>query len=367
MRGTCFILPLCLAWAVMISSVARAEITIALVGGLSGQFESIGEAFRQGTNGAVSRINANGGLLGEPLVVVERDDECNPEKARAIAEELSGIGVDLVIGHLCSGASIAASEIYAENDIIQISPSSTAPEYTDRGLMTVFRTCGRDDMQGFVIAEHLIRQYRTKNIAIIHDTSFYSDGLAKLTKGFLARAGVNESLMAEVDKGHTDFGPVLDDIVNAKIDVVFFPSYAEPVSALLAQARERNMDFTLVSGDTLMNADFINIAGNLADGVELAFPPDPAHDRRNRKLNREFRANGFEPEAFTYYNYAAVEVWSQAVAKIGTTEASAVSKQLRSAEFETVLGSVTFDEKGDISQPGFVMYTYVEGRPEYWQ
>jgi len=346
---------------------ASEPIKIAVVGALSGQFKNVGMEFKQGVGSAVQMINAKGGVLGRSLQVSEHDDECNPEKARQIAKDIVKNGISMVVGHLCSGASIAASDVYAANGIVQISPASTAPQFTDRGLANVFRTCGRDDMQGFVVAEHMARRYRTKAIGIVADTSVYSTELAKLTKQSLKRAGISVAMDRQVPKNTVDFNAIMDEIKKLGIEVLFFPSYAQQATIVLKEAKKRGIKLKFVGSDTLMNDDFLNLAGNLTDGVELSFPPDPSHDRRNRKLTRQLKEKGFNPEAFTFYTYAAVEVWAQAVTAAKKLDVNAVVSVLRKNKIDTVLGRITFDSKGDVSQPGFVMYRYIDGEPDYIQ
>ena len=365
-----FKLPLLVAsavTAVILSASVNAETKIAVVGAMSGQFENVGKEFKQGVQVAVEKINEGGGLLGESISVFHGDDECDPEKAKIVAKEMADKGVVLVVGHLCSGASIAASEIYAEHGIVQITPASTAPQFTERGLTNVFRTCGRDDMQGFVLAEHIVRKHSTKTVGIGHDESVYSTELAKLTKHFLNKSGIEEAFFLSFPRDTADYASLLDTIAAKEVDLLFFPTYAGSATRILRQAKKQGIAFQFVGSDTLMNDDFLNQAGELTEGVELSFPPDPSHDRRNRKLAREYRKKGMRPEAFTFYNYAAVEVWAQAVRKADTTRGEDVSTALRSHTFTSVLGNVSFNDKGDISEPGFVMYGFVDGEPDYLQ
>lgn len=358
-----------IAGALILATPVAAEPLIAVVGGMSGQFTSIGRDFRNGVNAAVERINAAGGVLGEPITVVTRDDFCSPESAVEVARDLAGEGVDLVVGHLCSGASIAASDVYAAAGIVQITPSSTAPDFTDRDLWNVFRTCGRDDMQGFVLADHLDRYYPTAQVALVHDDSHYSAGLMAEIERFTAANGTNVVFRGDFprleDGAPPSVAEIVQGILTSGADVAVVPSYAQEVSAILSELRDSGSATQIVGGDTLMNDDFINIAGPLLEGVEISFPPDPSDDFRNAELTAELEAQGISPEAFTFYNYAAVEIWAQAVENAGTLDGSAVADALRNGEFTSVLGEVSFDEKGDISSPGFVMYRFIEGEADY--
>ena len=349
----------------LLARSAWADVTVAVVGPMSGDLASVGEQLRRGADAAVQEINAKGGLLGQKVTLITRDDLCDDKKAAVIAEELSAQRVALVDGHLCSGASIAASTIYRVHHILEITPSSTNPVFTDRGFPNVFRTCGRDDLQGFVAAEHIIRNFRGRKIAIIRDPTVYSRGLTEITKGYLNHQGIDEAFVQDIAARQTDFSTVLDRIKREDVRLVFFTSYVPEATAFLRQADAAGVHFRMLAGDTLMNSDFLKQAGRLADGVEITFPPDPADDRRNEALTHWFEDHGYKPEAFTFYSFAAVQIWAQAVAKSNSFEMAAVASALHSGTFSSVLGSVRFDAKGDISAPGFVVYVFDRGKVYY--
>lgn len=365
-RSIPFMRYLCgMAAAWLLPFPAWADITVAVVGPMSGEHASMGEQLRRGAQAAVETINANGGLLGQKVVLLVRDDLCDEKKAVAIAEELGRKGVALVDGHLCSGASIAASDIYRKYGVIQISPASTNPDFTDRNLPNVFRTCGRDDMQGFVASDYISRNHKNKRIAIVHDATVYSKGFSNIAKHNLNKAGIDEAFVAEIGKGQTEFAALLERIQREKVRFVLFAGYGPEAAVLLRQAREKGVKFRMLGGDTLMNKAFINQAGRLADGVLITFPPDPSHDRRNQALTAKYLAQGYKPEAFTFYSYAAVEIWGQAVVANNSTAMDKVSPALKNGKFDSVLGKVSFDVRGDISAPGFVIYAFNRGEIDY--
>ena len=351
----------------LLPAAVQAEIKFAVVGGMSGPFEQIGSWFKNGSRGAVEEINAAGGLLDGQVDFMVRDDECNPEKAKAIAEELAGLKVPFVMGHLCSDASIAAADVYEKNGIIAISPSSTNPGLTDRGMANIFRTTGRDDMQGFVLAEHILRNFKTKPLAIVYDDLAYSRGVVDVAKKFLNQAGKKEVCMEAAPGEPYDFSAILDRIEEKKVQVVLYPAMPDQLASFVKQRKKRGLKFQLLGGDTFTNVVLEKEDIRLLDRVQFSFPPDPAHDRRNRPIVKKFKAQGIKPEAFTFYSYAAVQVWAEAVREAGTVNAAAVSKVLKSRKFDTVLGEIGFDEKGDISNPGFVIYVYNKGKKYYFE
>ena len=138
-------------FAAVLSAVsALADITVATVGPITGQLAAMGEQYSQGAKKAVEDINKAGGVNGEKLVLEIGDDACDPKQAVNVANQLASKGVKFVAGHLCSGSSIPASKVYEEEGILQITPASTNPKFTDEGGWNVARVCGRDDAQGTV-------------------------------------------------------------------------------------------------------------------------------------------------------------------------------------------------------------------------
>jgi branched-chain amino acid transport system substrate-binding protein len=86
--------------------------------------------------------------------------------------------VPFVAGHYCSSSSIPASEAYQDGNVLQITPASTNPTFTDRNMWNTFRVCGRDDQQGSVAGDYVAKNFKGKNVAILHDKSTYGKGLA---------------------------------------------------------------------------------------------------------------------------------------------------------------------------------------------
>jgi len=362
------------AWQVLAMAITLilplpsiAQIKFAVVGGMSGQFGEAGTWFKRGARGAVEDINAAGGVMGQELEFTVHDDECDPDKAKQIAEELLASEVPFVMGHLCSDASIVASEIYAEGGVIAISPASTNPQLTERGLQGIFRTIGRDDMQGFVLAEHILRNFKTKKIGIVYDDTTYGRGVASVAKEFLNQAGVEEQFYEQAPPSPWDFSNLIDRIEEQRVRVLLYPAMPAQLASFLTQLRDRDGRVRLIGGDTFTNITLEGEDIALLDDVQFSFPPDPADDPRNEPIVERYKAEGFNPEAFTFYSYAAVQVWAMAVEEAGTVEADAVAKALKNQTFDTVLGSISFDDKGDITNPGFVMFYYDDGEKYYFE
>lgn len=343
------------------------EITIATVGPMTGQYASFGEQMRRGAQMAVADINAAGGVLGRQLRLEIGDDACDPRQAVAVANQMVSRRVAFVAGHFCSGSSIPASEVYAEERILQISPASTNPVLTDRGarFANVFRVCGRDDQQGQVAAAYIADNFRGKQVAVIDDRSQYGKGLADVTRAELQRLNVAVAVSEQINQGDRDFAALISRMKAARIEVIYFGGYHTEAGLLVRQAREQGLAAVLISGDALVTQEFWSIAGAAGEGTLMTFDADPRKNPVAAPVVARFRAQNYDPEGYTLYTYAAIQTWAQAVAAAGNTSTPNLIPILRQREFQTVLGNIRFNEKGDTSTPAYRVYVWRGGRYDY--
>ena len=347
---------------------ARAEIAIATAGPMTGQYASFGQQMKAGAEQAVEDINAAGGVLGQKLKLEIGDDACDPKQAVAVANQMAGKGVVFMAGHFCSGSSIPASSVYAEEGIVQISPASTNPKFTDeRPGPGTYRVCGRDDQQGQVAGEFLAKKFGDKNIAIIHDKTAYGKGLADQTKKFMNAAGKKETLYEAYTAGEKDYTALVSKLKAAAIDVLYVGGYHTEAGLIVRQMRDQGMKTVLVSGDALVTDEYWSITGKAGEGTLMTFSPDPRKNPEAAPVVAKFRAKGIEPEGYVLYTYAAIQAWAAAAETAGSTDFDAVVKALNSGKFKTVLGELSFDGKGDVTLPGYVFYEWKDGKYDYLQ
>jgi branched-chain amino acid transport system substrate-binding protein len=334
------------------------DIPIGLAGPMTGQYAAFGAQFKNGAELAIADINAAGGVLGRQLKMEIGDDACDPKQARNVAEKLASMKVPVVIGHFCSSSSIPASEPYLESNVLQISPASTNPQYTERGMWNTFRMCGRDDQQGAVAGQYLATAYKGKNIAILHDRSTYGKGLADETRADLAKRGVKETMYEAYAQGDRDFTALVSRMKQANIDVVYLGGYHTEGGLILRQMRDQGMKTMLVGGDSLVTNEFWAITGAAGEGVRMTFGPDPRNKPAAKDAVAKFKAKGIDPEGYTLYSYASFQVWAQAANQAKTTDPKKVAEVLKAGKWPTVLGEMTFDKKGDITILDYVWYEW---------
>jgi branched-chain amino acid transport system substrate-binding protein len=334
------------------------DITIGLAGPMTGGQATFGRQMKNGAEQAVADINAAGGVLGHKLRLELGDDACDPKQARSVAEKLGGMRVPVAIGHYCSSSSIPASDAYLDGGVLQITPASTNPLFTDRGMWNTFRTCGRDDQQGGFAAGYLARNFKGKNIAIINDKTTYGKGLADQVKKALNAAGVKEKLNESFNQGDKDFTALVSKLKLNAIDIVYDGGYHQEAGLIVRQMRDQGLKTILMSGDALADHEFSSITGPAGEGVLFTFGPDPRKRPTAAAIVKEFKDKGIDPEGYVLYTYAAIQVWVEAAKKAGTTDPQKVAAAMHGGPWETVLGPLSFDKKGDITSVGWAVYRW---------
>jgi branched-chain amino acid transport system substrate-binding protein len=268
-------------------------------------------------------------------------------------------------GHFCSGSSIPASDVYKEEGILQISPASTNPKLTDRGYENVYRVCGRDDQQGTIAGNYLADTFKGKKIAVVHDKQAYSKGLADATKEQLNKRGITEALYDTVTAGEKDYSAFVTKLKSEGIEVLYYGGYHTEAGLIVRQMRDQGLNTMLISGDALVTDEFWAISGDAGEGTLMTFGPDPRKSADAKAVVEAFRKDGYEPEGYTLYTYGAIQAWAQAVEAAGSTKLDDVIASLRGGEFDTVLGKIGFDDKGDVTAPGYVWYVWKDGTYDY--
>ncbi len=354
------------ALSLMMTGSAWADITIAVAGPMTGQYASFGEQMKAGAEQAVADINEAGGVNGEMLKLEVGDDACDPKQAVAVANQFAGSGVVFVAGHFCSGSSIPASTVYAEEGIIQISPASTNPAFTDnRPGPGIFRVCGRDDQQGDVAGKFLVEKFPDKKVAFIHDKTAYGKGLADATMAAYEAAGGKPAMYEAYTAGEKDYSALVSKLKQEGVGVLYVGGYHTEAGLMARQMREQGMDTVLVSGDALVTDEYWAITGDAGQGTLMTFSPDPRKNEIAKPVVDKLLAAGKTAEGYALYTYAAIQAWKTAVETAKTTDYDPVVKALDDGEFDTVLGKLSFDDKGDVTLPGYVFYEWKDGKYDY--
>jgi branched-chain amino acid transport system substrate-binding protein len=348
--------------AALNATTALADITIATAGPISGPLAANGEQMRRGAEMAVADINAAGGINGEKLVLEVGDDACDPKQAVAVANQMASKGVKFVAGHFCSGSSIPASKVYEEEGILQISPASTNPKFTDEGGWNVARVCGRDDAQGAVAAAFIAKNYAGKKVAVIDDKSAYGKGLADETRKGLEAASFPVVLSESFTAGEKDYTALVSKMKDAGVEAVYIGGYHPEEGVIARQMAEQGLKAQIISGDSMNILEFWTIAGTAGEGLIFTFNPEPRNIPEAKAVVEKFKAAGYDPEGYTLYTYAAVQEYAAAATATKGFDSKTIAAWLRAGNpVDTVLGTIVMDAKGDVKDAKYVWYKFSNG------
>jgi branched-chain amino acid transport system substrate-binding protein len=336
---------------------------LGVAGPLTGDQGAFGQEIRNGTLIAVEEWNAKGGLLGKKIEIVWGDDQHDPKQAVAVANKFVNEEVVGVIGHFNSSCSIPASTIYHDGKIVQITPGSTNPQFTDRGLWNVFRACGRDDQQGSVAASFIVKKLRKNRVAVLHDKTTYGQGLADETVKALERAKVKPVYYGGITQGDKDYRPVLTAVKQKNPEVLFYGGIHPEAILLTKQMRELGMKAAFVSGDGAWQKEFIDIGGKAAEGAFVTFTPDQSKIKEAQVVMQKHKERfGSEVGAYTVYSYVAANILLQAITATKSTDGPKIADHIRKTKWNTALGTIQFDKKGDVLVSPYVVWEVKGGK-----
>jgi len=346
---------LCFAFA----SSAQAQVKFGVTGPFTGPNAAFGAQLKNGADQAIEDINAAGGILGQKIITTYGDDVSDPKQGVSIANKFAAEGVKFVIGPFNSGVTMPASEAYQENGIIEITPSATNPKITERGMWNIFRTCGRDDQQGAVAGDYILKHFKGKKVAVIHDKTTYGQGLADETKKKMNAGGMKEVLYEGINLGEKDFSALVSKIKASGADLVYWGGLHTEGGLIVRQMRDQGVKAPLMGGDGITSDEFASVGGPGVEGTLMTYGPDPRKRPEAKPIMEKFRAKKFEPESYTLYSYAAVQIIKQAAEAAKSLDPKKVAAQIHSGQkFKTVIGDVAYDKKGDVTRLDYVMYVW---------
>ncbi len=361
---TILISTIALALSMTATGFAADTIKLGVAGPHSGDLAPYGIPAMKAAQLVVKKINAHGGVLGKQVELLIQDDQCKPEIATNTATKLVTDGADVVLGHICSGATKAALGIYKDAKIPVMSPSATNPPLTQSGdYPNFFRTIASDDMQAKMAVDFAIDKLHVKKVAVIHDKGDYGKGFAEFAKKFLDEAGVEVVLFEGITPGAMDYSSIVQKIRRNKADALIFGGYHPEASKLVSQMKRKRLKTVFISDDGVKDDSFLKVAGDAANGSYVTGPRDLSSIPLNAAATAEFKAEyGAEPGAFFQEGYSAALALLNAIEKAGSTDYDAVTKALRTEYVETPVGNIKFDSKGDAEGVGFSVYKVENGK-----
>ena len=339
------------------------DIVIAVAGPMTGPVASIGEQMKRGAEAAAAAINDAGGVNGRKIKIVVEDDVCDPKQAVAVANRIVGEQIKFVDGHACSGSSIPAADVYADNNVLMMTPASSNPALTDKGHPTIMRLYGRDDAQGAFVGPWIAEKYKGKKVAILNDKSAYGKGLATVVAQTMNKAGLKEVLNEGINPGEKDYSAIVTKLKASGADLVYFGGYHTEAGLMLRQAADQGFKLNLMTGDSIATGEFWAISGPAGEGTLFTFPTDPRRSPAAAKALEQFKAQNYEPEGFTLFSYGVVQAIAEGVKRVGSDDPKKIAKALEDGDaVQTVLGPINFDAKGDIKDPRYDINQWRAGK-----
>ncbi|HEY9273668.1 MULTISPECIES: branched-chain amino acid ABC transporter substrate-binding protein [Achromobacter] len=360
-RLTPVIAALGVAAGLAFASGAQAQtIKIGVVGPTTGAVTQYGDMVREGVDTAVERINAAGGINGKKLETVVIDDGCEPKQGPVAANRVVNSKIGFVVGHVCSGATIAAADIYNNEGVVMVTPSATSPALTDgKNYEFIFRTIGRDDQQGPAAAKFILDKIKPKKVAVLHDKQSYGQGIATAVKNDLEKGGVAVAVFEGINAGDSDYSAVITKLKSQGVDFVYYGGYHPEMGLLLRQAAEQGVKAKWMGPEGTGNPDINAIAGDAVEGMLLTLPADFTQNAGNADIVKAFEAKKRNASgAFQMTAYTATQVIADGIKGAGSDDPTKVAKYLHANSFDTPIGKVSWNKQGDLTNFQFDVFTW---------
>jgi branched-chain amino acid transport system substrate-binding protein len=356
---------LMLALSAPVAGMAGDTIKFGVAGAHSGDLASYGLPTVNAAKLVIDQVNAKGGINGKKIELLVEDDVCKPEVATNSATKLVSQGAEVVLGHICSGATKSALPIYTNANILVMSPSATNPELTYSGeYPNFFRTIAPDDMQAKVDVDFALNKLGHTKIAVIHDKGDYGKGFAEFAKSFVEKSGKAEVVLFEgVTPGAVDYSAIVQKIKKSGAQAVIFGGYHPEAAKIVGMMKKKRLKIDFLSDDGVKDDTFIKVAGADAEGVYASGPKDTTGNPLSKAAFAEHK-KVFNADAGAFYEnaYTAALAMVNAIEKAGSTDLAALKKALQTEKVDTPLGTIYFDDKGDAVGIGFSVYQVQNGK-----
>lgn len=365
-------LSLCGLCALLVSSLdANAEIKIGIAAPLTGIYASLSEQIITGVKFAADEINAAGGIKGDTIVIETIDDKCDPKTATDVATQLADKGIIAVIGHLCDRPSIEASSVYHENKIIQLSPTSQNPAFTEKRPLSTggaYRLAARDTQQSDILTSFMATHEESSKIALLNDGSVYGKKLAAAISEGLKEKRIIPLLATEYESGQEHYSSLSARIVDSGATLVFIGGAHIDAATLIRDIDRLSDKITFLGGDSLVHVDFPNLIlddnpnRKTIENIFTSFPIDPRSLPSAKATVERFKKSKINPLGLVLRGYSAMKILETALRTAEETTFENLNKALNQQSFQSPIGSITFNDKGDANLTDYVVHQWQKNR-----
>ena len=342
-------------------------VKIGHVGATSGPVAHLGKDNENGARLAIEELNAAGIKIGDKTAKFEllaEDDAADPKQGAAAAQKLVDAKVNGVVGHLTSGTTLPASQIYNAAGIPQITPSSTNPKITRQGYAGTFRLVADDTQQGGALGRYAVETLNAKTVAVIDDRTAYGQGLADEFEKAAAAAGAQVLAHEFTNDKATDFKAILTTIKAKKPDVIFFGGMDSAGGPMLRQMKQLGITAKFMGGDGICSGELPKLAaGTMGDGQVVCAEAGGVEGEAKKSMD-DFKVNfkkkfNADVQIYAPYVYDSVNVMVAAMVKAGSADPAKYLPVLAKTEgYKGVTGTIAFDNKGDVKNGALTLFTY---------
>jgi len=364
------LIPLAIAMLIAANASAQQVVKIGHVGPVSGPNSHLGKDNENAARMAIDELNAKGFTVNGQKVtlqLVAEDDGSDPKQGTAVAQKLVDAKVKGVIGHLNSGTSVPASKIYNDAGIPQISPATTATQYTKQRFPGAFRVVANDAKLGGTLGKYAVDTLKAKNIAVIDDRTTYGQGVA--TEFLKGAKGTGVKIVGKefTSATATDYTAILTSIRAKKPDLVFFGGMDAVGGPMLKQMKALGIDARFMGGDGICTEALGRLAGDAVGEGKVICAEAGGVTGDQEKAMADFRARfkqktGIEVQLYAPYVYDAVMVMAAAMQKANSVEPAKYLPELKKINYKGVTGQIAFDASGDINNGALTLYTFKGGK-----
>ena len=341
------------------ATAAQADIIIGVAGPFSGQYQSFGQQMLTGVRAAIDSQNAKGGLGGEQLSLISADDACDNSKAEETAQKLVAAHVDVVIGSFCSNPTLSEARVLEKAGISLIAPVAVLPALTEAGLSNVVRVATRYDAQGAFAAARILAKRPNAKLALIDDGT---SQMKEITASFAAAYTKGASLTASFTPDQKDFADLVGKLKSSGIDTFYVAASATDAGRLAAQAQAASVALKRYGPDPLLADQFWEASGTAGENTLVSFPTDPTNSNAAKALAADMKVLGEVPDGPALPAYAAVQLFLGAAASAPHAGLGIAANLKSGASFETILGPLSFNAKGDGQALRFSWFSWNNGQ-----
>lgn len=329
---------------------------------LSGTAAAFGKSTAKALEIAVAELNKAGGLLGVPVEPVAADDRCDAGTAATVAKRHADRNARYVIGSMCPAVVMDAARLYAASGTIQFVPTVTAVELTQRHPDVIFRMVANDEQEAKAVVSYLAREQPNKKLAVVFGEFFYRRAMAKMIDAALSAEQKKLTRLESLADVTGADDRLADRLKKTPPDIIYLSLDAEQAARFVGKLRERGIKSMLMGGQHLLSASFWLNHRSAAQGIYVVTPVASTQFPAVRKAIDLLRAADVTPDIVTLSNFAAVQTWAEAVRRAGSGDAKAVVAALRAGTFDTAVGPVAFDARGDRRDIEYSILSWKNGR-----